>query len=324
MFDLPTPAFLVDNRRPQRWLSLFAAVACLLTAQVASAATNDIRLRGLIERDAQGNIVRDAQNNAVLRQDDFKALTTELGFILTPSPLQPAETTGQSGFDYAIGGAIHIGPNQFGNDRTTYWQDATEGNSLPVMTTLGVRGRKGFILPIPMTSEVELGAQWLVDSNLLNLGGKLRLALNEGFAWIPDFAVEAGVNRLVGSQELDFTTITAGGSVSKGFGVFGDFNLTPFASYQAILINAASRLIVVDPTRTADVSDNLETFQRIDAMTFANGQITGANLYHRMSAGVRFHVAIVAIYIGADVNYMPDRPDDPFFFSIASRAGLLF
>ncbi|MCP4503038.1 MAG: hypothetical protein GY822_24130 [Deltaproteobacteria bacterium] len=288
----------------------------LLCAQPVLAGVNDIYLRGLVTENANGSVS--------LRQDDFKSLTTELGFVLTPSPLQPAETTGQSGFDFALGYSLH----GISYDKP-YWRDAIEGSldgktPFPVMQTLGIRGRKGFILPIPLSSEVELGAQWLVDSNLLNLGGKLRLALNEGFQWIPDFAVEAGVNRLVGSQEIDLTTITAGGSVSKGFGVFGDFNLTPFLSYQAIFINAASRLLVVDPNATADVDANLVNFNRIDAMTFTKYQISGANVYHRVSGGLRVHVAIISLYVGVDANLTPENVEKPVFYSVAARAGLLF
>lgn len=307
------------NLRLRRALVVGAAAVVGLVALAAppsAAANNDIYLRGLVEDDGNGNLVP--------RNADFKKLTTELGFVLTPSPLQPAETTGQAGFDFAIGYTVHQISSQ-----EAYWRDSVAGKLdgreiFPVLSTIGVRGRKGFILPVPLTSEIELGAQWLIDSTLLNLGGKVRVALNEGFAYIPDVAVEAGINRLVGSQDIDFTTVTAGGSISKGVGIAGDFNLAPFVSYQSIWINAASRIIDLDPTNTGDVGNNI-TFDRIEMVSFdGNGSITGMNRYDRVSAGIRANVNIVAFHLGLDVNLIPENGTVRPMFQYSGRAGILF
>lgn len=292
---------------------LFAAV--MTTSLCASAASNDIFLRGLVETNSNGDVIP--------RNGDFAKLTNQLGYVFTPSPVQPAETTGQAGFDFALDYTVH----QI-SSKEAFWTDAVEGKLegrtlLPFLQSLGVRGRKGFILPVPLTSEVELGATWLIDSSLLVLGGNMRVALNEGFRFIPDVAIMTGINRLVGSPDLDFTTVTVGGSVSKGFGLFGDFNLTPFVSYQSIFINAASRILDLDPLNTGDVGNNV-TFDSIQAVTLENGSVTGMNRLDRISGGLRLHVAVVQISVGVDVNLVPeDGALKPYFQSIV-RAGMLF
>lgn len=285
--------------------SLFV-VPTLLCATAASASPNDVDLLGLVERDGGRSIVR---------QGDFQLLTQELGIVMTPTALQPAETTGQAGFDFGVDYALH---DIF--DSEDYWTDALEGRRtgrepFPVLQTLGVRGRKGFPLPLPLSSEVELGATWLLDSHLVNLGGNVKLALNEGFRWIPDIAVMAGVNRLVGSEDLDLFDVTGGAAISKGFGIMGSFNLAPFVSYQAVFINAASRVMDPDPTNTADVGGNI-VFEEIRWFD---------NRVDRISAGLRFNVAIVQLMGGVDVNILPNAAGERrVLMQYALRAGLLF
>lgn len=288
-------------------MKLIAVVAAsLVVASTAVASPNDVDLLGLVERDG---------NRFSARQGDFFLLTQELGVAMTPTSLQPAETTGQSGFDFGVDYGFHDI-----SDDEAYWQDALEGRRtgkepFPVLQTLGVRGRKGFPLPFPLSSEIELGATWLLDSHLVNLGGNLRLALNEGFRWIPDIAVMGGVNRLVGSEDLDLFDVTAGAAISKGFGIMGSFNLAPFVSYQSIFINAASRVLDPDPTSTADVGNNV-VFEEVSLLD---------NRVDRISFGARASVAIVQLTAGVDVNVLPNAAGDRrVMMQYGIRAGLLF
>lgn len=283
-------------------------VGALLASTSALAGPNDIDLTGLIDK-----------STGAPRNDDFVSLTQEMALVFTPTSLQPAETTGQSGFDFAIDYAVH----DISEDRP-YWTDAVEGRRqnrdlMGVLQTLGVRGRKGFVLPVPLTSEIELGATWLIDSSLVNLGGNVRLALNEGFRWIPDIAVMAGVNNLIGNDELQLVTVTAGGSVSKGFGLGGSVNLCPFVSYQSVFYNAATKVIDPDPTNTGDVGDNI-VFQEIPINEFD----THGNRIDRISVGARLHVAIIQLTAGADFNLIPEGGEQRLFMQYGGRVGLLF
>lgn len=253
----------------------------------AAAGPNDIELLGLVDTSEPGN--------PKARNEDFRSLVRELGVVFTPSSQQLAETTGMSGFEFAVDYAFHPV-----NIDKPYWQDALEspGSRLPM--TLGARARKGFLLPIPLASEVEVGAQWLVESQMVNLGANLKLALNEGFTgnhwWvgIPDIAVTAGINRVVGSDDLDLLTVTTGATISKGFGLFGSVNFAPFVGYQSIFINGSTRLVDADPTNTSNVDDNVV----FDVVDLADNRID------RISLGARLIVSHVLLQGGVDINIL--------------------
>ncbi len=284
--------------------SICALAVAALTAVPAAAGPNDIELLGLVETSDP--------DNPVVRNEDFRLLVREMGLIFTPSVQQPAETTGISGFDFAFDYAFHPV-----NIDEAYWQDALEqkGSRLPM--TMGARARKGFILPVPLASEVEIGAQWLIESQMLNLGANVRLALNEGFTgnhwWvvIPDIAVMAGINRVVGSDDLDLLTATGGASISKGFGLFGSVNLAPFLSYQAIFVNGSTRLVDTNPENTSNVDDNIV----FDVVDLADNRID------RISVGARLIVAHVMLSGGVDINLL--EPDNTII-QTGLRAGVSF
>lgn len=282
-------------------LALFLSAFC---AVPALAGPNDIELINLVDTSDP--------NDPKPRNEDFRSLVTELGLIFTPSPLQPAETTGIAGFDFAFEYAFHPV-----NIKEAYWQDALEnpGDRLPM--TLGARARKGFVLPIPLASEVEMGAQWLVESQMLNIGANVRLALNEGWTgdhwwvFIPDIAIQAGVNRVVGSDDLDLVTATAGGSISKGFGLFGQVNLCPFLSYQAIFINGSTRLVDANPEIVTNVDDNVV----FDIVPLEENRVD------RISGGLRVIVAHVSLSGGVDVNLLGDGKQ---IVQVGLRTGVSF
>lgn len=284
--------------------AVLALVLAVVAAAPAMAAPNDIELLGLVDTTDP--------SAPVVRNEDFRSLVRELGLVFTPSGLQPAETTGIAGFDFAVDYAFH--PVNIGR---AYWQDALEqdGDRLPM--TLGARARKGFVLPVPLASEVELGAQWLIESQMLNLGANVRLALNEGFTgahwwvFIPDIAVQAGINRVVGSDDLDLLTVTAGGTISKGFGLFGMVNFCPFFGYQSVFVNGSTRLVDTNPLNTGNVDDNVV----FDVVSFADNRID------RYSVGARVIFAHVQLSAGADINVL--GPED-IIVQPALRAGVSF
>jgi hypothetical protein len=284
--------------------AVVAAVAAVVAAFPAAAGPNDIELLGLVDRTDPAA--------PVVRNDDFRSLVRELGLIFTPSGLQPAETTGIAGFDFAVDYAFHV----VNLDRP-YWQDALEERGGRVPMTIGARARKGFILPVPLASEVEVGAQWLIESQMFNVGGNIRVALNEGFtgahwwAFIPDVAVQAGFNRVVGSDDLELLTASAGGTISKSFGLFGMVNLCPFAGYQSVFVNGSTRLVDTNPQNPNNVDDNVV----FDIVRLTDNRID------RYSVGARLVVAHIQLSGGVDINVL--APDD-IVYQPAFRAGVSF
>jgi hypothetical protein len=282
---------------------LIVAAAVVAVAVPARAGAMDLDLHGLI--DTSGPV-------PVTRDEDFRALVRDLGLIITPTNIQPAESTGISGFDFALQYSFH----PVALDKP-YWQDALVQKGTRVPMTLGASARKGFILPVPLATEVEVGAQWLIESRMVNIGTNLRLVLNEGFtgnhwwAFIPDLAVNVGVNRIVGSDDLDLVTVTAGGSISKGFGLFGTVNLCPYAGYQSVFVNGATRIVDADPTDTSNVEDNV-VFALVPLVE---------NRIDRFSGGVRLIVAHVMFSAGVDADVVDDNTTQLHF---GVRTGLNF
>lgn len=270
-------------------------VATALFAPAAAALPNDIDLVKLVDATDP--------NNPQADDASFRAMSRELGLVMTPTSLQVAETTGHSGFDFGLDYSFHT--MAFTED---YWR-AREERAVPLMMTLGARARKGFVLPVPLASEVEFGAQWLIDSQLLNLGSNVRVALNEGFRWIPDLALQLGINRMVGNEELDLLTVTAGGMVSKGFGINGSLNLNPFVGYQSVWVNSSSRIVDANPLDVANVEDNV-VFTVVPL---------AANRMDRLSFGMRAIIAVVALTAGVDMDFV-----DPVAGSTAGGAQQLF
>lgn len=273
---------------------LATTLVATLAASRAQAASNDVDLLGLV----QSGVGDDA---------GFRALSRELGMVMTPTSLQPAETTGQSGFDFGLDYTFHT--VRLGE---SYWQNTLENPATPVLMTLGARARKGFVLPVPLTSEVELGVQWLIDSQLLSIGTNIRVALNEGFRFLPDVALQVGVNRMVGHKDLDVATVTAGGQVSKGFGVMGTFNLCPFVGYQSLWVNSSSRLLDTGADNANNVDDNI---------VFTLVPLT-ANRLDRVSLGLRLLVAVVHITGGVDINFVDGITQTGALLQYSLRAGV--
>lgn len=286
------------------------ALATLLAVagtSAARAAPLDVDLTGLIDSTTTTRLPRNAE---------FKQLMQEMAVVFTPTSLQPAETTGQSGFDFGVDLGLHDI-----SESERYWKDGLEGRlqnrSVPSMLqTLGVRGRKGFILPVPLTSELEMGANWLVDSSLVNVGANLRVALHEGFVWLPDLAVQVGVHNTLGADEMQLVTAAAGAAISKSFGVGGTFNFCPFLSYQSLFFHASTRVIDPDPTDTSDIGSNV-VFQEIPIYQWENRT-------DRVSFGARMQVAVVQLTVGADLNWIPDGAARRMMTQMGARAALAF
>jgi len=238
---------------------------------------NDIDLTGLID----GN----SQEGFAARHEDFKLLSRELAVLFTPSPLTPAETTGQAGFDFGIDyNVTDISADQ------AYWSDA-------------VFGRRE-------NRQLNTALQSL---HLVAVGGNVRVALNEGFKYFPDIAVMGGIHTLTGSDDLTLLTTNAGASISKSFAIAGSFALTPFVDYQSIFYNAASEVIDADPTNTADVERNI-VFDEVSIFDLSNR-------IGRFSLGLRAHATIVQMTLGVDINRLPEGKIIPQF---GARAGLYF
>ena len=252
----------------------------LLLPGVALAGPNDIRLSGL----AQGFIPQpNAQNQRPLAQSQefqarFAALSYQLGVLMAPTTLTPAETLGVDGFVLQAETSFSSIDTASG-DAENYWVLGTEESSpSSVVSSAAIRVRKG----LPYSLELGAGLSTILGSRLSSIQGDFKWSLIEGFQrwyFLPDVSFHAGVSRLLGAPDLDLTTVTAGGMISKSIGVRGNFSLTPFLSYEQLYVVALSQ--VVDFTPNIDATEVPEDLANNDVFQEAD------NRGSRISGGVR-------------------------------------
>ncbi len=209
-------------------LGFFALSALFLAPTQAWAGSYDVDVSRLGRIDG-GQVVRD---NAA-----FRSLSSEMGALIAPRPVDTSESLGLSGF--ALTADIGINTISY---KESYWTDAANSPN-GVVPTLTVTGRKGLWPGI----EIGGGATKVFDSKLWGMNGYFKLSLNEGFRRIPSFSARGIFSTLLGSRDLRLTTIGIDGALSHVFGVGGTVSLTPYAGYQGLLIFSRSTLLDATP-----------------------------------------------------------------------------
>lgn len=239
----------------------------LCAPRLAAADQNDLVMSRLATRitDDTGRVL------AVVGQNlEFRALASQLGVVLAPHLLTPADTLGFAGFQFdADVSQTTIDSIQ------PYWRvlagtrDPSGTNHIAhgagVLRTVGMFAHKGLWLPAP-SFELGAGAVHVVGSTIwaAQLYGKL--AVHEGFhdLPIPSIAVRAGVSRMMNQRDLDLTIGSFDVTVSRHLGIGGTWRLDPFAGYDLLIIVPRSQVIDatpdVDPLAPGNQMDTANNF----------------------------------------------------------------
>ena len=146
-----------------------------------------------------------------LTQQEFRALSEDLGAALSYKPLQPIEPLGVLGFD------IGVAATGTKLKHPELLQRASSNNeSITTLVVPSVRASLGlpwnFDLSAMYSSVPKTGAQLA--------GGALSWAFVQGGTWVPAIGIRASYTRLYGVDQLDFSTSGVDGSISKGIGPF--------------------------------------------------------------------------------------------------------
>jgi hypothetical protein len=221
---------------PQRITAALAAVAAVCASAPALAGgSNDVTLRRF------GTCAPVGECRTVdLREDDFRALTRDIGLIFSPTLNASAETLGPAGFAFQVDQNIAVV-----NATEAYWVDGNvdrDPNGTLLLTQVHIR--KG--LPLSLELGGYLNVLW--GSRLMAVGTDLRWALHEDTLWpVPDITLRGYVSTVLGSTELNVTT--TGGEVMMGLpiGLGNVMNLTPYAGYNLGIVVSASRLLDATP-----------------------------------------------------------------------------
>jgi hypothetical protein len=182
----------------------------------------------------------------------FRSLMSELGVVLAPRLLVPAETLGYAGFQ--VSG--EVGMTTISADQP-YW-DGVESVS-PAnpsqrrpdgwLTTVGMFVRKGLWLPLPAV-ELGGGVMHLLDSQLLSWQGYAKLGIHEGFHdWpLPSLAVRGSLGYVTGTDQVRLHLTSLDVILSKTLGVARTSRLEPFAGWSFLLIHVRGQRLDATPS----------------------------------------------------------------------------
>lgn len=284
------------------------ALAIVLWAPPVFADQNDLVLSRLATRedDGSGGTIFIPQNL------ELRALSSQLGVVLAPHLLTPADTVGFGGFQLTVDFATTTI-----DSRASYWRvlqgspdpagTGTGAHGSDSMSTVGFFARKGtWFFPAP-SFEFGAGAVKLVDSH--NWAGQLyaKVALHEGYHQlpIPSFAVRGAVSRPMDQHELDLTIVSVDLTVSKHFGIGSTWRLDPYLGWNVLLIIPRSEVVdptpEVDPLVPGNEMDVLNNFVFKDQDTIVR---------HRFMVGAKLQYYVFQLTLEAQFALAGDSVDD--------------
>lgn len=179
----------------------------------------------------------------------FARLATNLTLAFTSSLLEPASTTGHSGFQVglessytgvargAVGGSTGtFDPAAYGVG-TDVWPSRSVRPSEVLMPSLHVRKA------LPFSFELGGRLTYLSQSSYFATQLEGKWAFVEGYTLAPDLAVRVAWTRLIGQRDLDLGATEFGLLASKRFGVSAVTSLTPYLALRLTRVSASSRLM---------------------------------------------------------------------------------
>jgi hypothetical protein len=271
------------------------AIAALVAPALAHADANDLVLGRLTERIQNGSNVSYIPQNAELR-----SLASELGVVLAPHMMTPADTLGFGGFQLTVDYTTTTISDG------TFWRAREGTDKTSAMQTVGFFARKGMWFPIP-SFEIGAGATHLVDSNIWTAQLYTKLALVEGYHQlpIPSVAARGAVSRMMSQRELDLTIASLDITASKHFGIGGTWRLDPFVGWNLLMIIPRSE--VIDPTPNVDQlapgneDDSMNSFVFKDQATIFR---------QRIAVGVKMQFHVVQLTAEATFALKGSSKDD--------------
>ncbi len=252
---------------------LAALLIVLLGTGVANAGPRDFSLIGLGRP-----LSADLTDPAVAR---YRALATELAFVVGPRLLAGADSLGAAGFELAFAlnytGISGSADYWQGSPSAPVFESAVNGGGQPGgfwSPTLQVR--KG----LPFSTDLGLSMAYLGSSSMVALGLDLKVGLFEAYLprYVPDVALRAAVGHLVGASELTQTTLEFDLLASYTIIWKAALRLTPSLGIGRMLVRTSSGVLDATPAEVVDPAD--QTFgpggslYRFPTLGFGDNHIT--------------------------------------------------
>lgn len=181
-------------------------------------------------------------------------LMSQYAMAIAPPAIHQARTTGYGGFQLSLFGQF----TSISKDED-FVRRGTEGpitdgkkfsssNPSPdgFLQLYGVTGRKG----LPYGFELQGSVAYIANTELVALGGGIRLAPFEGWRKVFDLSVGGYVNTLTGTSKVKMTVPALDVQASREFVIAQQVLFQPYVGWQMVWINVDSG--VVDGTPSVD------------------------------------------------------------------------
>jgi hypothetical protein len=214
-------------------------------------------------------------------QDAWRSVMTQLSGALIPPLIEPARTRGPRSFYLGVETMLT------GIENTSdYWQRATEGDGAMADRNRSVDSvftwtRLSLRKPLPFGFEIGTSAGYLVNTDYFTLGLEIRWALLEGWTgrdwWVPDLAVRAAVQTLVGDAQFNTTVVAIDATLSNSVVIGDAFELSPYIAGQINWAFADSELVDLTPERDAFAECDPDPAQPDGMRTVCRGPSGGSD-----------------------------------------------
>ena len=233
----------------------------------------------------------------------FNGLALAYGLALAPPMLAPANTIGINTLEVDMSYSMTSL-----TDDANQWVEAIRARTAPSsLMSAHFTVRKG--LPYSFELEGQLG--YLINSELWTMGGSLKWSFHEAVRAFPiDFTLRGSGNRMVGSSQLDLSTVGADVALGTQFGIFKLFNLAPYLGYSPVWIFSGSSTLDATPGVYDVAGNGMGTGST--ALVFPRTE----QMVHRMAIGLRF--------LAGRIKLTPEFMWTPHQFNINVGLGLHF
>lgn len=237
---------------------------------------------------AQGKVAADAQVLADDAKVRFGILSSEMALAISSAILQPASTTGHSGFDFELEGAyVGVRPTVVGTGASAADDWPTHRMTPHELFLPSFHVRKA----LPFSFEVGGRMIYLSQSSYFAAQVEGKWALNEGFDVLPDLAVRFAWTELFGQRDWNLGVGDVDLMVSKRWGVNAVTSFTPYAAARFSFVRASTDVMQFGPTSTAPT----------DAMSTAAAFPTLSASYYRTTLGLR--MTAYAVSMAGEATY---------------------
>ncbi len=174
----------------------------------------------------------------------FAQLSSQTALAFSASLLEPASTTGHSGFDFAFESAyVGVDPRPIGQPVSL------SGGTFPAAGAWSGRTMTPWELYLPslhvrkaLPFSVELGGRAVYLSQGTTVAGQLegKWAFTEGVENLPDAAVRVAYTQIFGQRDWNLNATDLDFIVSKRFGVNAVSSVTPYGALRFLFVHAST------------------------------------------------------------------------------------